>query len=215
MTDKLTLAVIGATGRTGVPLVAAAVDRGHTVKALARSAQKAKTLLHGDATVVVGDALDPSAIQDVVQGASVVIDVSGPVRGGAEDYRRRSTEILLDALDQRSGVRLVHLTGAGVRRPGDEPGFLDRAVRGIMGIVARSLLADSTAAVERIDAATVPSLVVRAPRLTDGERVGQVKVAPAVGPESGLQISRSDLAEGLLDLVEEPSWPTGSPVLSS
>lgn len=214
MTDELTLAVIGATGRTGIPLTRQAIGRGHTVRALVRSPGKRGALPDG-VEVVAGDALDAAAVAALVDGADVALDVSGPVRGGPDDYRRRSTEVLLTALRAAGDVRLIHLTGAGVRHPDDRPGLADRAVRGLMRVVAGPLLADSTAAVEAIRAADVDALVVRGPRLTEGDPAGTYRLAPAVGEGSGIQIRRADLATALLDLAERTEWPAGSPVASA
>ena len=83
MTDTpLRLAVLGATGRTGTPLVRQAITRGHVVTVLARDAAKADRLLPAEVATVVGDGADASAVARAVEGADVVLDVSGPVGQG-------------------------------------------------------------------------------------------------------------------------------------
>jgi len=207
--------VVGATGRTGVPLVEEALERGHTVRALARDVEKARRVLPAHADVVVGDGRDGDALRRLVDDVDVVLDVSGPVKGEAPGFRTASTRALLDALADRPEVGVVHLTGAGVRRAGDQPGVPDRLARGLMRLVARRLLEDSTDAVDALEVSGRRALVVRAPRLTDGEATGRHRVAPAVGKGSGLQVTRADLARALLDLAESDAWPGGSPVVSA
>lgn len=214
MTDKLDLAIIGATGRTGVPLVAQAVQRGHRVRALIRDSGKADRL-PSEADVVTGDATFVHDLARLVAGADVVLDVSGPVKGGPNDYRTTSTTALLRALADHPDTGLIHLAGAGVRRPGDQPGVMDRLVRGLMTVVAGALLRDSSTAVEAVEAADRRTLVVRGPRLTEGQPTGAYRTAPAVGNGSGMQITRADLATALLDLAETDRWPDGSPVISA
>lgn len=215
MTDKLLIGVLGATGRTGIPFVTQALGRDHQVRALARSQEKAVTVLPDGAEVVVGDATDPGALRRLVEGVEVVVDVSGAVKGGPTDYRTASTRPLVAVLAGRSGVRLVHLTGAGVRHPDDRPGTADKVVRGIMRMVAGPMLTDSTAAAAMVADADVPTLVVRGPRLTDKPVLGTYTIAEAVGAESGIQVARADLATAILDLLEREEWPTGWPVISA
>ena len=57
-----TVAVLGATGRTGRIFVQEAVRRGHTVKALARSFNARQDFPPG-VTVIQGDATDESSLQ--------------------------------------------------------------------------------------------------------------------------------------------------------
>lgn len=214
MTDNMLMAVVGATGRTGVPLVQQALARGHRVRVLVRDPAKADRLLPDGIEVVAGDATDPGALSRLVADADVVVDVSGPTKGGAPGYRERSTRALLTALEG-SAARLIHLTGAGVRAADDQPKVADRVVRGLMQVVARALLADSTAAVEALRTGGRPHLVVRGPRLTDGEPSGRYAAAAAVGRDSGIQITRADLATALLDYAEAADWPAGAPVVSA
>lgn len=217
MTDNMTLCIVGATGRTGIPLTQEAFRRGHHVRALSRDADRARSLLPPGVEVVVGDARDPAVLADLVDGGHLVLDVSGPVKGGPDDYRTASTRSLLMALVDHPQVPVVHLTGAGVEHPADTPKLVDKVFRGVMKVVASSLLQDSTRAVGLLDADTRPSLVVRAPRLTDRPATGSSRVTPAVGKGGRSQVSRSDLAEALLDLAERgpADWPAGSPVVSA
>lgn len=217
MTDNSYMGVVGATGRTGVHVVTQALQRGHKVTALARNQDKADQLLPNDVEVELGDATDPAAVGRLVADVDMVLDVSGPVKGGVEGYRTISTRTLLSTLDEHGGdhVGILHLTGAGVRQPGDRPGLLDKAVRGLMMLTSRKLLEDSVSAVEAINTANRPSLVVRCPRLTDGPATGSYTRADGVGPDSGIRITRADLATAILDLAEQSPWPTTSPVISA
>jgi hypothetical protein len=92
---------------------------------------------------------------------------------------------------------------------------VDTIVRGVMQVVARRLLDDSTAAVAMVSGSGRRHLVVRGPRLTDEAATGRYRIADVVGPGSGTTVARADLATAILDLVERDPWPTGWPVVSA
>lgn len=207
------IAVLGATGRTGVPLVTDAVQRGHEVRALVRTPSK-KGLLPDGIEVVEGDATDRGALDRLVVGADAVVDVIAPDRGSPKDLRRRIVPQLLDAMDQHDVDRLVFLTGAGVRVEEDEPGLFDKAIVQVMRLVASDVLEDGEQATAAVTASGLDWTVVRAPRLNDDDPRGVARAFPGVGQGSNTKIARADLARWLLDELEEPAWVHRHPVVT-
>lgn len=78
------IAVFGATGRTGVPLVEQALERGHEVVAFARSPGKLG-VDNPDLTVVEGDAYSGEGVAEAVAGADAVVSVLGQSSDGPDD----------------------------------------------------------------------------------------------------------------------------------
>lgn len=211
------LAIMGATGRTGVPLVQHALERGYEVTALARSPQKAEQLL-GDPpglTVVEGDLLDPAAVEKAIVGSAAVLNVAGQVKGSPKDLQQRAIGLVLSAMRAHDVQRLITLTGAGVRAPGDSPGFVDKLFRLALSKLQPELLADSEAYVAAVTSSDRQWTVVRAPRLTDGPGQGSYRDAANVGQGTGTALSRPDLARFLLDEVERERYVGRLPVVSS
>jgi len=211
------LTILGATGRTGVPLVEAALERGHAVTCLVRDPTKAQRLLPTEdhrLTLETGDATEAAAVERVVARADAVVDVTGPVRSGPKRLRSVVVAHLLPAMERHGVGRLVFLTGAGVRVDGDEPGIADRAIRGVMSLLQRELLEDGQDAVAALAASPLDWTVVRVPRLVDAERRGTIRTAANVGGGTGTTLGRSDLAIALLDEVEQHRWIRQAPVMS-
>ena len=214
------LAVLGATGRTGVPLVRQALEAGHQVSALVRSEDKARELLPVDDAgleLVVGDLRDAGDVGRLVDGVDAVVDTSGPPgRGAPEGLRRDGARVLVDAMRQAGVRRLVGLTGAGVPLPEDRPKLPDKAFRLAMRTLFSKVMTDSKAYVDVVQAADLDWTVVRGPRLVDkpGRGLDQVRVSPSVGVNSGTTLSREDLAALVLKLAVEGGWERQSPVAS-
>ncbi len=90
--------------------------------------------------------------------------------------------------------RVVTETGAGVADARDPGGFGPAFMRGVMGVVAGTLLADSEAHVEAFRRSGLDWTAVRAPRLTNGPRTGGYQTGYlSMGP--GHSVSRADVAD--------------------
>lgn len=81
----LQVAVIGATGRTGSLIVLNSIERGYTVVALVRNADKLKAKLGRSLsyeetkllTIVIGSPLSSGDVEKAVKGADVVFETVG------------------------------------------------------------------------------------------------------------------------------------------
>ncbi|WP_380168668.1 NAD(P)-dependent oxidoreductase [Jannaschia sp. R86511] len=212
------LTVLGATGRTGRYVVAAALAAGHEVTVLARTPTAVPQTLGADAdrvTLVPGDLQDEAAVARALAGADAVVSAAGPGRASPPDLMVSAARAVV-AQSRAQGVqRLVWLTGAGVRRPGDRPGPADRLIVGVMRLLQGAVLRDSIAAVDVVAASGLDWTVVRAPRLTDGPPAGGTRVVGQVGGGHGTQLPRQDLAPFLVGLAATREWLHQAPVISS
>jgi putative NADH-flavin reductase len=87
------IAVFGGTGRTGVPLLKEALDRGLEVKALVRT--PAKMNFSGQQLEVIeGDALDENDVRKTVEGTDAVISVLGPAKGSPDSLMKDAAEVI-------------------------------------------------------------------------------------------------------------------------
>lgn len=212
------LAIFGGTGRTGRALVEQALGRGHEVTALVRSSDKAAAVLPADAadlTLVQGDLLDAAAVSRASDGAEAAINVAGPVKDGPEDLQQRAMAHILAALDEHGLRRLVTLTGAGVRLPGDTPKLVDRVFGTALKLLQGAVLADSVAAVAAVRSSDTDWTVVRVPRLLDAPATGTVVIRPHVGQGTSAKLTRPDLATVLLDTVADDATIGTAPVVSN
>ena len=75
-----TVLIVGASRGIGLETVKRALETGHKVRALARSARRIP-IGHPDLEKVAGDALDPSIVKRALDGADAVIETIGVTPG--------------------------------------------------------------------------------------------------------------------------------------
>jgi NADH dehydrogenase len=121
--DRLSLFLTGGTGFVGRHIARHAVRRGHRVRALVRTPERAGELQALGVELVRGDITEPVALDDALDGCDTVIHLVGiirekPPRVTFEQVHTRGTLRVVDAA-RRVGVRkFVHMSALGARPDG-------------------------------------------------------------------------------------------------
>ncbi len=205
------VAVLGATGRTGRPVVAELLRRGHDVAVLARDPAKVDAP-PGSLRVVVGDSRDRASLTDLVAGADAVVSALGPV--AKDGTLHQDTAAVLVPVMQEAGVpRFVGVSGAGIDVPGDRKTLPNRVISFLIQRLGGAVVADKPAEYAAWSASDREWTLVRPPRLLDGEPVGSV-VHDAHRSPPGTSIRRADLAAFVVDVVEQGSYPRLAPFVT-
>ncbi len=206
------LAVFGASGRTGRPLVQQALDAGHDVIALVRT-PATFPIKHERLTVVQGDALNASDVDEVVQGADAVLSVLGQSKNSPKDLQTVATKNIVAAMETYGITRFVSLTGAGVDAPQDKPKFINHVIKFALKTLQGAVLADAEQHVKVLQASQLDWVIVRGPMLTEGPYTGKYRVG-WVGVNTGTRISRADVADFMLKQVTDNTYIHKAPMVS-
>jgi uncharacterized protein YbjT (DUF2867 family) len=81
-----TIAIFGATGAQGIPVVKEALEKGHTVRAVARDAAKI-TSIHPDAIAVAADLSDEESVAKALDGVDAAF-LHFPMPTGPDDHQK-------------------------------------------------------------------------------------------------------------------------------
>lgn len=206
------LTVVGASGRTGVPLVEQATERGHRVTAFVRDADRLP-VEHENLTVVEGDAYAGEGLDEAVADADAVVSVLGQGDDTPEDLLTVAGDNVVAAMEAAGVDRYVTLVGAGVRTEDDRVSPGGRVMNTLLKILARSVLEDAKEHVARVRETDLYWTVVRAPRLTEGEHTGDYRHGD-LSLGMGDSVSRADVADFVLEVVEEESYVRELPLIS-
>jgi uncharacterized protein YbjT (DUF2867 family) len=203
------VAVLGATGRTGQPLVSELLERGHDVTVLVRDPAKLGAVADA-VTVVTGSATDRDALQQVITGADAVVSALGPTNK-EPDLHTRTAALLVELLPAHG--RFVGVSGAGIDVPGDQKGGRDKAISFMIQKLGGAVVQDKPREYEVFAGSNLDWTLARPPRLQDGPATG-THVHDAHKPGKSSSIKRADLARFLVDCVEGDLYVGRAPFVS-
>jgi putative NADH-flavin reductase len=203
------IAVFGATGRTGTPLVEQALERGHEVVAFVRDATDLPSTVRDDdqVSVVEGDAYTGEGVERAIAGdgtpVDAVVSVLAQSADGPDDLLTEAGRHMLAAMDQQSVERFVTLVGAGVREEGESVSLGGRMMGALLKLLARAVLEDARDQVELIRASDTLWTVVRGPRLTEDAHTGEFRHGTDLSLGMRDTAARANVAEFILDCLED------------
>ncbi|MGH6638807.1 MAG: NAD(P)-dependent oxidoreductase [Polaromonas sp.] len=203
----MNIALIGATGFVGAPILFELLSRGHRVTVLARNPSKLAP--QTGLTVVAADALDANQVAQAVAGHDAVISAYNP--GWSEpkiyDVFLQGSQAILEGVKQSGVKRLLVVGGAGSLyvAPGlqlvDTPEFPAQYKQG--ALAARELL-NRIKGETTLDWSFVSPPIGLAPGARTGQyRLGADELLPGQG-EQPAGISVPDLAVAIVDEIEQP-----------
>ncbi len=206
--------VIGASKGIGLATVKRALDCGHAVRAMARSAGQIP-LRHESLEKVTGDALKEADVAAALTGIDAVIQALG-VRAGPQmifgpiTLFSKATRVLVPAMEAAGVTRLISVTGFGA---GDS-----RAAIGCLQYVPFRLLLgqaydDKTIQEAVIKDSTLDWTIVRPGVLTNGRRSGRYRVLVEPAQWRNGLISRADVADFLVKQIDDDSLLHKAPVI--
>jgi putative NADH-flavin reductase len=191
--------ILGATGATGVEVVAQAVERGHTVTAFVRN-QSPLAKFGARINIVRGELLDSGELAQVLAGQETVLSAFGP----RLPISKADTDLL-----QRFAVALTAgMKQAGVRRAVIESTaflFKDAALppAHLFGRLFFPGVVRDAGEMENIVARSgLDWTLVRPPQLTNKPFTGKYRSKVGHLPTFGFNISRADVADFMIQAGE-------------
>jgi putative NADH-flavin reductase len=204
------IAVLGASGRTGMQVLDRAADRGHEVVAVVRNPAKLASLTSRASAVGQADARDAdaqAAAFRLLGGVDAVVFALGHDTGKPVDNRvmREGVAATLAAMRAADVHRLVVVSASGISKDGD--GFFMRTfAKPIVQAILKDGFADMTAMEGVVRDSETDWTIVRPPQLTDKPARGRYRYRITLNTP-GARITRADLADAILDALDGAGKP--------
>jgi len=201
---EMKLVVLGSSGATGRLVVAQALEQEHHVTALARHPE-VLGITHANLTVVVFDVLDPRGdLAPVVADAEAVLSALGNRERRPTTVYSAGVAVLAKAMESEGVRRLLCISSDGI----DVPRALPWAQRVVMSQIIQRIYKHQYADMARMESflktTSLDWTVVRAPRLIDGPPTGHTRVSIGEPILDGGSLLRADLAQFMIDAVNQP-----------
>jgi putative NADH-flavin reductase len=200
--SSLKLVVLGATGGTGLEIVRQAIDHGHFVTAFVRSPERLQTFRDRIA-VKQGDILNRAELERVIEGHDAVLSGFGPRApvAKAEANLLQQFAVALTSAMPHAGVGRVAVASVAFlfRDSIVPPAYL------LGRLFFPGTVADASAMERVFGESELDWTMVRPPRLTDKPYTGKYRVREGHLPRFGFSISRADVADFMISVVENRS----------
>jgi uncharacterized protein YbjT (DUF2867 family) len=204
--DVMKILVVGASQGTGALAVGAALDKGHSVTAFARTTRKLE-LEHERLKKVAGDFHDPISVESAVIGHDAVIVTASATRLRAfkenPRYFSQGTGNVIEAMKKSGVKRLVVLSALGT---GDSRRLLNPVLRMLTaGWLLKAPFEDHERQEEQVRTSGLDWVIARPGRLTNGPARRRYVRKTGIEPVPS-SISRADVADFLAEACEVPTW---------
>jgi putative NADH-flavin reductase len=210
------LTIFAATGGIGRQLLEQAVAAGHRVTAAVRDPDK--LAVAGDVRVVTADLADadPVVLESAVEGADAVLSGLGPRSKVEAGIASHGTQAIVQAMQATGVRRIVVVSAAPVgtmpspgrpKPPRHDPGdgFLMRHLLSpLVRAAFRETYADLALMEDVLRESGLDWTVIRPPRLTDKPLTGRYRTAYGRNLRRGVFVSRADVAQLMLRLLDQP-----------
>jgi putative NADH-flavin reductase len=204
--------IIGASKGIGLETTRQALDAGHDVRALARSAT-AIAISNPSLEKMRGNALKTVDVEAALVGVDVVIQTLGV--GLGELFRpvhlfSDATRVLIQAMKIQGVKRLICVTGFGA---GDSRASISCLQRLPFQIVFARAYDDKTLQEQLIKESELDWTIARPGVLTSGPRTGHYQILSEASQWRNGIISRADVAEFLVRQIGDQTYIRKAPVL--
>ena len=210
-----TVLIIGASRWIGLETVKCALEAGHIVRALARSARRIP-VDHPNLTKVSADARDQSALTGALAGVDAVIQTLGVSTGPDMIWKpvrlfSDATRVLIAAMQETRVKRLISVTGFGAGDSRNRGGCVYQTA---FNLFLRRAYDDKDDQEDLIQDSGLDWVIARPVILFNGSRTGRYR--SLVEPRSwriGF-ISRADVADFLVKQIDDDACLGKTPVLT-
>lgn len=200
------IAVIGATGKTGIEIVNQALAVGHTVIAVAR---RPDTLVieHPRLEIRHGDVYDSFLLKNALPpDVEVVISAIGEKKiSKPTNIYSKTAENLITLMEQMPTRRFICIAASGYIDDPQQSFVIRFLQKNVLQRILRHIYADMRRMEEKVRNSDLDWTIVRPPRLSNGEHTGNYRVQEEFVPR-GAKISRADLADYIVNSVDDSRY---------
>lgn len=206
-----TILIIGASRGIGLETVREALHAGHNVRALSRSA-KSIEVNHANLTKIAASASDAQAVSEAVNGCDAVITCIGiaPTFQTVNLFSE-TIAIVIEAMETNHVKRLIAVTGIGAGDSSGVGGLL--YTKFFQPVFLGTIYEDKTREEELIKQSSLEWTIVRPGFLTRLPKKGKYKALKEKKDWMGGFISRSDVADFLVQQIEDQEFVKETPLL--
>jgi nucleoside-diphosphate-sugar epimerase len=207
--------IFGGTGATGQLVIQKALSAGHSVTAFARTPSKI-SIHHGDLIIIDGGLTDIDKIETAVKGADAVISVLGPTGKSKGLVISNGLKNIIAAMKKHGVKRLIATATPSYKDSNDKFQFGFAFGVLMVKVLLKDTYQDIVETGEKIAESELDWTIVRLPMLSNNPSRGKLNIGyTGDGTVNLFSLSRVDLADFLLEQLNDKKWINKSPIISN
>jgi putative NADH-flavin reductase len=208
----MNIAIFGASGATGTLLTQRCLAAPHNVRALLRTPEKFP--LRDQVHVIQGSPFDLASVGQTIEGADVVLSALGANSLKKENVLERAVPKIIAAMQETSShikpVRRIIVLGSAGALPSslDKQPVWRRWI--VQNIVYNTFLkwpvASQISQWNDLSHSNLDWTMVMPPMLSNAPARGTYRIDGDALPPNGSRISRADVADFMMQQIDNPQW---------
>ncbi len=200
---KKNIIIFGATGATGQQLVKQALERNFNVSAFVRNPNKLD-IKNERLRVIGGNVLEYNDVVSAIKSQDVVFCCIGMPSSDKSGLRAKGATQIVKAMEESGIMRLVCQSSLGF---GDSKKMLPWHMKHlIVPLILKNAFADHDNQEKIIEKSNLDWTIVRPGTLTNGIRIGEYKHGFDYTEKIKLKVSRADVADFMLNQVDNQKY---------
>ena len=208
----MNIAIFGASGATGNLLTQRCLEAHHHVTALLRTPEK--FLLRDHIRVIQGSPFNLASVRQTIEGADVVLSALGANSLKKEDVLERAIPQIITAMQETASqpkpVRRIIVLGSAGALPDSldkQPAWRRWIVQNIVyNTFLKYPVASQISQWSNISRSNLDWTMVMPPMLTNARGHGTYRIDGEALPRNGSRISREDVADFMMQQIDNPQW---------
>ncbi len=196
----MNLVLFGATGQTGKIFLKLALEKGHTVTAVARDVSK---IDFEDKNLIVktADLFNKDELINIIRGNDLVVSCLGGNANNKSTLLGDMVKNIVGAMKECGVSSMYLMSSAGIHN--EMPGIIAKL---FVALFFKNAIADHKVAAEALINSGFTYLIVRPLSLVDGEMTKSFRTSDDSVPKGGSNISRQDVAWFLAEALEKTEF---------
>jgi putative NADH-flavin reductase len=199
------IVVFGATGGIGSQVVKQGLDAGHEMTVIARH-PSSMTLQHERLEVIQGDVLQPDTIRASIAGKDAVISALGVRNLAPTTLYSGGVMNIMQAMQAFEVQRILCISASGLD-PG--PRWERLIAKPILWLILRNMYTDLVRMETAVKMSDLDWTILRPPTLTNGPRTGRYQSAINQHLSRNFSISRADVADYMINHLNDQATYCG------
>ena len=192
------LAILGATGNTGLELVKQSLEKGHQVTAFVRDPSRI-SIKHDQLNIFTGDVFDLASVAEAIQGQDAIVCALGSSDLKKTTVRAEGTANIIQAMKEQGVQRLLVVTAMGT---GESWNTLSMVNKLFYATLLKSSREDHEAQETAVKQSELDWTIIRPSGLTDEPRTGKYEVGENIFAKTS-RIARADVADLIVKELEQ------------